>query len=381
MKKSYIASAQHNLSSSINPFLSLDGIRGISAIIIACFYHYCVYFECIPLSQLSSAHLSHFFAFITRFGYLGVEVFFVISGFSLYKGYYSRIQNNEISFSAYMGKRLLRLLPLHYFTAIIIFFLQQYSLYQTGAYIIHQNNDLYHLLISFFNLQSNFGESLNAPSWFLTPIVVCYILFYLLAKYSKRNFLWTSLAVIILGIMLIYQNYSFPFLYKYCGRGYLSFFWGVVLAMLLQKSENPTVLKKNLSIAISLLFILLCYYAFERDSLIGSVVSPFATLYTTATFLLCTALLLLACYSKFFSAIVGNRFFRWLGKISYSIYLWNFPLVFVFIYISKYISGYSFNTLYCWFIFLLVTIFFSAFSHYIIEPLLNKLADKLIHTI
>lgn len=182
-----VISGNDSVSSHQMHFMALDGIRGIAAIIIACFYHYTLYMaESAPLACcFSNMNLSHFISSIHRFGYLGVEMFFCISGFVMFYAYYDKIQNKQIDFTAYFVRRLVRLLPLHYFTAIFVFFLQQKTFSEINEFFIFENNGLYSLICNFFYIQQYTGTSLNGPAWYLTTILVCYILFFAVSRYGK----------------------------------------------------------------------------------------------------------------------------------------------------------------------------------------------------
>lgn len=76
----------------------LDGFRGL-AILLVCGYHYLDFFS---------------------FGWMGVDLFFVLSGF-LITGKLVAAAGSKKYFSSFYAKRLLRIVPL-YFTALLIFF-------------------------------------------------------------------------------------------------------------------------------------------------------------------------------------------------------------------------------------------------------------------
>ena len=68
----------------------LDGLRGIAMIIIVLFHIYPQYFS---------------------FGYIGVEILFVLSGFLITYDIYNKLSSNEFHFFKYIKKRLLRIVP------------------------------------------------------------------------------------------------------------------------------------------------------------------------------------------------------------------------------------------------------------------------------
>lgn len=371
---SNIAMDRNNSESSQQlRFSALDGIRGIAAVVIACFYHYNHYMQ--PTSPLagafSNASMSHFISNIYRFGYLGVEIFFVISGFVMYNTYYDKIRNKLITFQSYFVKRLARLLPLHYFTAIFVFLLQQKTFGEINEFFLFQNNGLYSLICNVLCIQQFTGVSLNGPSWYLSTILVCYILFWVVARYNK-NFRGVVLAFVIFGFMIVVCNLSVPLLLKYDGRGYLNFFWGVFLAVIVKNAYGEK-FKRWWLIFLSLLGIILWCYALEKPHLLGTVSAPYANYYLTFTFLVCTAIIFLSSFSNIFIKIMGNRVFCFLGTISYSIYLWNFPISLLLNYLNRHIGIFDFSNVTGWIICLVCHICIAVFSYYILEPIINKL--------
>ena len=86
---------------------SLDGIRGIAILLVLCFH--C--FEKINLYPLS---------FITQIGWVGVDLFFVQSGF-LITGILDDTQGNDNYLKSFSLKRTLRIFPLYYLTLLIVF--------------------------------------------------------------------------------------------------------------------------------------------------------------------------------------------------------------------------------------------------------------------
>src|SRR5580765_7638865 len=114
----------------------LDALRGI-AILAVVFYH--GFFWSNELVGLSGAAL--YFVFLTRFGWLGVHLFFVLSGF-LITGILEDSKSQPRYFRSFYARRALRILPAFYGFLLLLAFLPS----QSKPY----------LLLSFFHL-SNFA--------------------------------------------------------------------------------------------------------------------------------------------------------------------------------------------------------------------------------
>jgi peptidoglycan/LPS O-acetylase OafA/YrhL len=85
----------------------LDGVRGI-AILLVLFFH-C--FEKIKIYP---------FSFISEIGWVGVDLFFVLSGF-LITGILVDTKGNDNYLSSFFAKRALRIFPLYYLSLLLVF--------------------------------------------------------------------------------------------------------------------------------------------------------------------------------------------------------------------------------------------------------------------
>src|ERR1700722_14566643 len=106
--------------SEMRPYLSehhypaLDGLRGIAALIIV-WYHFLVF---TPMHGAMLSILSQMFGF----GWVGVDLFFVLSGF-LITGILADSKSKSHYFRTFYGRRVLRIFPLYYGTLAVVFFI------------------------------------------------------------------------------------------------------------------------------------------------------------------------------------------------------------------------------------------------------------------
>src|ERR1700741_1283305 len=94
----------------------LDSLRGV-AILLVVFYH--GFFWSNNLTGLSGP--AKFFVNLTRFGWLGVNLFFVLSGF-LITGILLGQKNAEDYYSQFYFRRVVRILPALYALLLILCF-------------------------------------------------------------------------------------------------------------------------------------------------------------------------------------------------------------------------------------------------------------------
>lgn len=205
----------------------LDGLKAFGCVAVAFFWHYQHFgsFENPPLNKV-------FFLFYQSGG-IAVELFFMLSGFTMQMGYYDRINNHMLSFHKYVFRRMRKIYPLAMSTHLIVTVLELLHKAITGEVFVVQNFDLYHFVLNCFLLQSGWWEnsySFNTPAWFLSTLLLCYILYFVVVKLTskdKRKFMLICFAFVLLGFTLILIGCELPFLSgKFAARGYLCFMGG-----------------------------------------------------------------------------------------------------------------------------------------------------------
>ena len=98
-------------SHALGKLPALDGIRGVA--VLAVMFHHFERF--VPASGLLAQIKS-----IAGYGWVGVELFFALSGF-LITGILLRTRTTQNYFSSFYGRRTLRIFPIYYATLIVVF--------------------------------------------------------------------------------------------------------------------------------------------------------------------------------------------------------------------------------------------------------------------
>jgi peptidoglycan/LPS O-acetylase OafA/YrhL len=289
----------------------LDGIRGIAAFLIV-IYH-------IPIWN-SAYNLT----FIRNF-YLMVNIFFVLSGFLIYKTYSNKLKNIK-EFSRFLFLRFGRLYPLHIFflTVFVVIEIIKYFA-QNNFGIISLNsqpfreNNITALFQNIFLVQAigptNNAITFNLPSWTVSVEFYTYFLFALIVLYLKKFkiFLFFGFFIVSLSFLLISKNYYGFDLLLNCLSG---FFLGSITAFL--ENKIKVTLPKYTSLVAFIMIVLFLIFKINSS-------------YDPIIFFLTTSLILTLTANKngYLNKRLKLRLFVWLGSISYSLYMSHFCIIWI----------------------------------------------------
>lgn len=274
-------------------------------------------------------------------GFIGVDVFFVISGFLITSIIDKEIKNNTFSYKNFYLRRIRRIIPVLVFIMVLItipaYFilfannLEAYS--RTLIYTFLCTNN-FHL---FFNSGDYFAENSDLipflHTWSLSVEEQFYFIlppFLLLLhkKFNSKKRLILIYSVCLLGLFLsIYQTYTNPrAAYFLLPARLFELAIGSCLAMNWDKLPNLSQQKNNILSFIGLLLILIPSLTLDKSSLFPGLNALWPCLGT--------AFLLFSGKNSeqqgIINKLIENKIMVGIGLISYSLYLWHWP-IFVFI--------------------------------------------------
>jgi len=296
----------------------IDGLRAIAVL--------CVLFFHLDISLFSG-------------GFVGVDVFFTISGFLISGIIIRELVAGPFSFKNFYIRRALRILPAYLFlllcciiTGYILLTPIAYkeliesaiasSVFLSNIYFLVTQGGYFSSAAHELPLLHTWSLSVEEQFYLIMPIV-----FVLWFKIKSNKFKIIALFIIFfISLIISYFLTSFnqKVAYYIVLTRIFEFLLGSILAFLAILSPDKIVLKTKLSNILFLISIaMLLFSAIFIDSTV-----PFPSV-TAVVPCLATAILILVGYNpKCIShKVLGNRLLVAVGLISYSLYLWHWPLV------------------------------------------------------
>lgn len=334
--------------------LDIQGLRAISFLLVF-FFH-------LDKSLLSG-------------GFVGVDIFLVISGFLITSIILNQKEKGMFSFLQFYSKRVIRIIPAVYVMIIITSIIGIFTFLYSDIYFFRNSLLSSLLFISniFFSQEASYfgASSIENPllhTWSLSVEMQFYFILPLILVFVNRKYLKTvvlSIIIIILSYVTI-QIYFFDknFYYSLIAR-IPEFLIGSFTALIIEKHNISEKVKSSLGI-VGFLMILFTAFLFSDKTIFPgfSVILPCIG-----------AALILLTKDGIMNKILSFSPLVYIGKLSYSLYLWHWPIM-AFVRYNNDVE--KFSMLEC--VFITITTFFaSVLSYHFIENKFLKTSKKSIY--
>jgi len=304
-------------------FRTLDSWRGVAALLVALFH----------LNVYSALYSLDF----VRNGYLFVDFFFVLSGFVVTHSYAHRLGTLE-ELGAFAIKRLGRLWPLH------VVVLLAFVIVESGKALMAARGASFFIppftgpnSLDTIAMNLVFAQSIgivphltwNPPSWSISAEFWTYLIF-AAALFIATTWLWrirfaagilvATLLVGSVAILLLFAQHGIDATYD---LGLARCLYGFLVGYLTYRLWQAV---SHVKIRAGLLEPVALVAVFIFVSLVGRSGCSFFAPLVFAVFVL-----VFAFESGPISRLISNRGNQWLGRISYSIYMWQAFIIFNFV--------------------------------------------------
>jgi len=311
-------------------FTKLDGLRGLLSLIVCLNHSFLV--VTIPtfanvwaqnplIFHDLQAKLQQLFMLIGNGG-AAVTLFFLLSGLVLGQSL-SKIKMNLRGLFGFIVKRLIRLYPVYIFLLIATtVYMKTGFVYQTFPFSSTWFNWWMHFQMTFKEFILNFffiHIYIGGVTWTLRVIIITSFLFPLFYLLNKKTTWWLDL---LIGILLIYLSFTVLNIPGFRDFRYLYMFY---LGLIIPKFRVFFSNIPNRLVCVLLPFAVCLMLGFRyliNNEYQGGVIEALISFF----------LIGLSAYGSQASVLnfLENSFFKFYGKISYSLYLIHFSILYIF---------------------------------------------------
>ena len=310
-------------------------------------------------------------------GFLGVDVFFVISGFLITSIIYREMAEGTFTFANFYNRRIKRILPVFFVVLIVgllvvcwLFLIKDYHgignsalsavLFLSNIYFSRVEGGYFDIGKEELPFAHIWSLSVEEQFYFIFPLILLFIFRNNFLKKHKIGTLVAGGGILVLlsfvnlqKIGLSLDSYYLPHLRM------IELLVGSILSVfLLEKGNSLSRIQSNILGIFSLLLLLVCFY------LKNFFIPPFfpGILALLPCFLV--ALLILANEKgEWITNFFSRPFVVWIGKLSYSLYLWHWVVLAIF----RYFFGAGEILIFYELLIVILTFLLSVFSYYSVE--------------
>jgi peptidoglycan/LPS O-acetylase OafA/YrhL len=291
----------------------LDGLRALS-ILLVLFYH----------AHGKFGQLGEQFS-----GWVGVDVFFVLSGFLITSLLVQeRAKYGTISFSGFYMRRLLRIAPAYYVFLLVMLLAQGWaaagSVAVCAVYLSNYNMALRHWeLVETFGLGHTWSLAVEEQFYLLWPIAL-----YLANRRALRLTVVLTVAVALYRGLLVRYGVSPDRVYFAFDTRVDTLLIGCIAALLWAEPSYRERIRQGLTGPWTALVVLGgLFFAFQTLGLPwqGRVYKWAVYLPLTVSLIAVLVLALLVNPTSLLARVLSHPVLVWIGRLSYSLYLWHPP--------------------------------------------------------
>jgi len=266
-------------------------------------------------------------------GYLGVDIFFVISGYLILGFIWKNLEEKNFTLTQFYSKRIYRLAPALFATVIATSIAGYFillpnegttyikSLFSTLFYVsnfyFYSQSDYFNTAMEFAPLLHTWSLSVEEQFYFLFPFILL-----LTYKIKKESIIYILFFLGILSLILSqtyihYDQNAFAFFSS--PTRFFQFTIGGLVSIGVQKNIFTKTVNDILGF-FGLVIIGITVYLYTPYTPMPGINALWPSLGTVL-------ILYSGLNARYTTSFLSNPFFKWVGNASYSIYLWHWPLI------------------------------------------------------
>lgn len=309
-------------------------------------------------------------------GFLGVDIFFVISGFLISGILLRKKENQQFSFWEFYQSRFKRIIPAYFLMLLVIsiftlfiYFNQDIKVFRKTLFwsTLFNSNNYFATLDTYFGAKNSENPLLH--TWTLAVEMQFYFILPIFIWLFRKKTLHYLIIILLIG-SVIYTHYQISIKKEVVAMYYSlparsgEFLIGVLVQFISFKRKSLFQgLKENLIGVLGLVLILIPLFTYDEKTTFPGILAIIPCVGTG---------LLLLTPNSFINNIFSKKFFVFIGGLSYSIYLWHWPFMALYRY---YYSQYEIPFLHG--VILSFLIFgFSYFSYTYVEEYFRKRSNN-----
>ncbi len=299
---------------------ALDGMRGL-AILLVIFHHN---FNFIPVS---------------KFGWIGVDLFFVLSGF-LITDILLKTKGNKNFLRNFYLRRTLRIFPLYYLVLLLFFILAPYFTELKGQYAFYHNDQFFlwgYLQNWFliFHTPPSYNNSIFGHFWSLSIEEHFYLLWPFIILFCRNLKTLTHIIISVLIFFIMFRFFSWS-LYGNSDLNYKFQYYtrmdGLCIGSLIAiwKFDRKQIKARIMKLA-GFFFTIHLLLAIISKSLIKNL--PYFNFIGFTSISIFFGIILVCAIearSKLLRLLFEASPIRYIGKISYGLYIYHIPILILF---------------------------------------------------
>ncbi len=250
-------------------------------------------------------------------GSLGNVFFATVSGFFMSKNYYDRIRGkNGMSFRDYVCKRMASIYPIFFISNVIQLALSL-ILKKIQVFDVAQ----FFLSLVFVTGMGGRATPPNYPTWFISDLLICYLLYFLIVKISKTRTGYRT-SVIVMILIAYFCKMGVITVIPLIGGFTMAFFLGCIMSEVTESSSKLKWMIYMINLSFALIGVLL-----SIKWGVGVIASDRGAFYA---FIIMAPLVLIADISLV-KKLFDNRVIGHIGKLSMPMFFWHAPVHTLFI--------------------------------------------------